>query len=103
MRECYFYYSQCPSEIVSTQALSGHFIAGTPSSTLALLKTALAKGAWWAGVLTAAPNVAWRTLAGTGHRIAQATVLTLTQLTTTWTPVFVIAGWKTQTQMMTDT
>lgn len=84
--------TECPSEIVSTQALSGHFIAGTPSSTLALLKTALAKGAWWAGVLTAAPNVAWRTLAGTGHRIAQATVLTLTQLTTTWTPVFVIAG-----------
>ena len=85
-------YLQSPSEFVPTYALSGCFITGSSSPTLAPLQTALPEGACWAGVLAVAPYEPWKTLTCPLGGIAESSVLTLALLTAAWAPVFVITG-----------
>lgn len=84
--------TKCPSEATTTQAFSSHFIAGPPSSTLALLQTALAECTRGARVFAASPYESSWALAGTSGRVTQSSILTLTQLGAVRTPVIIVTG-----------
>lgn len=91
---------QRPSESVPTDTLPCCLIAGAPGPTLALLQTALPKGACWTRLLAVASYEPWRTLARPLHGITESSVLTLALLTAAWAPVFIITGWKVRGQLI---
>lgn len=84
--------TESPGESIPTYALSGCFIAGPSSPTLAPLQTALPEGAGWTGVLAVASYETRRTLTRPLDRITESSILTLALLTAAWPPVFVITG-----------